>query len=108
MIERGRMQDEQMRGRREVDMQTVPEHGVTRIIRNPRICGGEPTVAGTRIPVHSIVLQWQYYRDMDRVLRAFPRLNASAVSTALEFYEANRAEIDRLIEESERAAYAAD
>lgn len=89
-------------------MQPMPKHEVAHIIRDPRICGGEPTVAGTRVPVSSIVVQWQYYQDYARVQRAFPHLSISTIKAALEFYEANRPEIDRLIEESEQAAYAAD
>lgn len=89
-------------------MQPMPKHEVARIIRDPRICGGEPTVAGTRVPVSSVVMQWQYYQDFERVQRAFPRLDIPATKTVLAFYEDNREEIDRLIEESERAAYAAD
>lgn len=79
-----------------------------RIIRDPRICGGDPTVAGTRVPVSSVVIQWHYYQDFERVQRAFPRLDIPAIKAALAFYEDNREEIDRLIEEHERAAYSAD
>ena len=89
-------------------MQTAPKRGSARIIRDPRICGGEPTVAGTRVPVSSLVVQWQYYHDFERVQRAYPHLDISAIKAALAFYKANRPEIDRLIEESEQAAYAAD
>jgi uncharacterized protein (DUF433 family) len=89
-------------------MQTVPKREAARIIRDARICGGDPVVAGTRVPVHSVVIQWQYYHDIDRLIQAFPRLNAAAIQTALAFYEANRAEIDRLIDEHERAAYSTD
>lgn len=79
-----------------------------RIVRIPGICGGEPTVSGTRVPVGSIVLQWQYYRDLEQVRQAFPRVDIPAIKEALAFYEANREEIDRLIEENEQAAYAVD
>jgi uncharacterized protein (DUF433 family) len=89
-------------------MQTVPKREAARIIRDPRICGGDPVVAGTRVPVHSVVIQWRYYHDVDRLIQAFPRLDAAAIKTALAFYEANRAEIDRLIEEHEQAAYSTD
>ena len=74
----------------------------------PGICGGEPTVAGTRIPVRSLVILWDYYHDVERLLRAFPRLDGSAIECVLAFSEVNRTEIDRLIEENERAAYSAD
>jgi uncharacterized protein (DUF433 family) len=78
------------------------------IIREPRICGGEPTVAGTRVPVSSVVVQRRLYQNVERVMRVFPRLDAPAIEAALTTYEANCAEIDLLIEENERAAYAAD
>ena len=84
-----------------VDVQTVPRRDAARIIRDPKICGGEPIVAGTRVPVSSVVVQWQLYRDRSRVLSAFPRLDESSLNAALSYYEANRQEIDRLIDESE-------
>ena len=84
------------------------QHESPRIIQDPRICGGDPTVAGTRVPVASVVIQWQLYGDYDRVQEAFPRLDIPAIKSALEFNENNRAEIDRLIEENERAAYSTD
>jgi uncharacterized protein (DUF433 family) len=89
-------------------MQAMPRREAAQIIRDPRICDGDPVVAGTRIPVHSIVIQWQYYHDMERLIRAFPRLDASAIACALDYYEANGPEIDRLIAEHEQAAYSVD
>jgi uncharacterized protein (DUF433 family) len=89
-------------------MQTVPERGAARIIRDPRICGGDPVVAGTRVPVHSIVIHWQYYHDIERLRRAYPHLDALAIECALAYYEAHRTEIDQLIVEHEQAAYSAD
>jgi type III restriction enzyme len=89
-------------------MQAVPRSEATYIVRNPRICGGDPTIAGTRVPVHSVVIQWQFYHDLDRVQSAFPRLDIPAIKAALAFYEAHQAEIDQLIEEREQAAYSAD
>ena len=86
----------------------APGKGQTRIVRDPRVCGGEPTVAGTRVPVRSIVVQWQHYRNAERVLASFPRLNSESIADALAFYDDNRAEIDRLIQESEQAAHTAD
>lgn len=84
-----------------VNAQTVPRHEAARIIRDPQICGGEPIVAGTRVPVSSVVVQWQLYRDRSRVLSAFPRLDEPSLNAALAYYEANHQEMDRLIVESE-------
>jgi uncharacterized protein (DUF433 family) len=79
-----------------------------RIVRDPAVCGGEPTIEGTRVPVRSIIIQWQFYRDLERVQSAFPRVNVPTIKEALAYYEAHREEIDRLIEENERAAYATE
>lgn len=72
-----------------------------RIVRHPRILGGEPTVKGTRIPVWSIVLTHRYYDDMARVCEAYPMLDRADVEEALAFYRANAQEIDRSIAENE-------
>lgn len=77
-----------------------------RIVRNPRILDGEPTVEGTRVPVRSIVLAQRLYADADRVARAFPTLNRAAVEAALFFYAGHRAEIERAIAENSDAARA--
>lgn len=78
-----------------------------RIIRNPKVCGGEPTLAGTRVPISSIVTQWRFYRSLDRVLEAYPHLDIPSVEKALAYYAKHRDEIDRIIEDRERAANSA-
>lgn len=72
-----------------------------RIVRNPSVLGGEPTVAGTRIAVRIIVVTLRQDMDIALLLDAFPRLDRAAIEEALAFYEANRAEIDRYIQENE-------
>jgi hypothetical protein len=42
------------------------------------------------------------------VRSAFPRVDLPTIKAALAYYEANREEIDRLIEENERATYATE
>jgi uncharacterized protein (DUF433 family) len=69
----------------------------SRIIRNPRIHGGEPVVRGTRVPVRAIVVAWREYQDMPTILAAYPRLTADDVTEALAYYEAHRREIDERI-----------
>jgi uncharacterized protein (DUF433 family) len=71
------------------------------IVRNPQVLGGEPTVAGTRVPVGSIVIAWELHQDLDRVCRAYPMLSRRAVKAALAFHDQHRAEIDRYIAENE-------
>jgi uncharacterized protein (DUF433 family) len=83
-------------------------HMSARIVRNPRICGGEPIVEGTRVPVRSVVITYQFYRDIERVQRAYPALDQHAIQVALAYYAAHRLEIDLLIDENERAIESAD
>ena len=68
-----------------------------RIIRDPRVHGGEPVVRGTRVPVRAIVVAWREYCDVATLLEAYPRLNEPDVREALAYYEAHRAELDERI-----------
>lgn len=79
-------------------MATQRTGGDGRIVRDPRVVGGEPTVRGTRISVRSVVLGAREYGAPHGVLDAYPQLTAADVHDALAFYEAHRAEIDRYIQ----------
>ncbi len=72
-----------------------------RIVRDPVIGGGAPTVQGTRVPVRSIVVLHQRYGETERRRRAFPRLDRDDLREALDFSSAHRAEVDTLIAENE-------
>lgn len=69
-----------------------------RIVRDPRIQGGEPIVRGTRVPVRAVVVAWREYLDIAALLQAFPRLGEEDVNQALGYYEAHRQELDDLIQ----------
>src|SRR5439155_20871472 len=74
------------------------------IVHNPRVQGGEPVMRGTRVPVRSIVIaSAEYGGDLARVGRAFS-VDVAHIQAALAYYEQHRAEIDRIIEQHERAA----
>lgn len=70
------------------------------VVRDPRILGGEPTIAGTRVPVRSIVQVFQAEGDIEVVSQAFPMLDRPSIEQALAFYRANRDEIGRYIDEN--------
>lgn len=65
-------------------------------------------MAGTRVPVRCIVVEYQLYGNVEEVQRAYPHLDITAIHEALAFYEAHREEIDRLIQENEEFANSAD
>jgi uncharacterized protein (DUF433 family) len=71
------------------------------IVRDPGIHGGEPVIRGTRVPILS--LHEDYPGDLPAVAAAY-RVSPAAVEAALAYYRAHQAEIDRLIEQHERAA----
>ncbi|MBC7098756.1 DUF433 domain-containing protein [Candidatus Bipolaricaulota bacterium] len=56
-----------------------------RITSDPNICGGEPCVAGTRIPVWVVLSHLAAGEDIDTVLRNFPRLKREDVLACLEY-----------------------
>jgi uncharacterized protein (DUF433 family) len=71
-----------------------------RIVRSPRVLGGEPIVRGTRIPVRSIILAAREYGGVEGVLEAYPQLTPADVHDALAFYETHQAEIERYLREN--------
>lgn len=68
-----------------------------RVVRNPRVHGGEPVIRGTRIPVRAIVVAWEAEPDVAAMLQAYPRLMAEDVREALAYYAAHRDEVDARI-----------
>ena len=68
-----------------------------RIIRDPRIHGGEPFVRGTRVPVRAIVVTWSAEPDVAAILDAYPRLTEADVIEALAYYDSHRDEMDERI-----------
>lgn len=73
------------------------------IVRNPRVQGGEPVIRGTRVPVRSIAIAFREYGgNLARVGRAFS-VGLPEVRAAMGYYRQHKAEIDRSIEQHERA-----
>ena len=68
-----------------------------RIVRDPRIHGGEPIVRGTRVPVRAVVVAWRAEPDMRSILDAYPRLAKADARDALEYYEERHAALDERV-----------
>ena len=56
-----------------------------RIISDPTICGGDPCIKGTRIPVHVILSHLAAGDDYDTLLANFPRLSIEDIKACLEY-----------------------
>jgi uncharacterized protein (DUF433 family) len=80
-------------------MAAMPQVQYPHIVRDPRVHGGEPVVAGTRIPVRAVVVAWEEYGDVATMLEAYPRLTEVTLDEALAYYRANQIEMDEIIRE---------
>ena len=78
---------------RQVNRQEPPR----RVVRNPRILGGEPTLEGTRVSVRTIVEATRYIGPVDEIVKGYPMLDRTSVEVALDFYRRNQEEIDEHI-----------
>lgn len=69
------------------------------ITTDPGICGGSPTIVGTRISVR-IVVGYILHQGLtpEELQASFPHLSLAAIYDALSYYYDNRKEIDAEIE----------
>lgn len=56
-----------------------------RITSDPKVCGGDPCIQGTRIPVHTVLSHLAAGDSQDTVLQQFPKLAADDIRACLEF-----------------------
>lgn len=68
------------------------------IVRQPGVCGGAPSVRGTRITVRHIATLWKEGESVAEILQSFPHLSLAAIHDAISYYLDHQAEIDREIE----------
>jgi uncharacterized protein (DUF433 family) len=66
-------------------MSDVPFQPSENIEVNPRVCGGQPVIKGTRIPVAIILEQLAENESWSPVLAAYPELTRADVKAALDF-----------------------
>ena len=65
-----------------------------RIVRDPQICGGEPVIRRTRVPVRTILASFAEGDRTDDILKDFPTLTEEDVRAVISFAAAS-AEEDR-------------
>jgi uncharacterized protein (DUF433 family) len=70
---------------------------------NPNICGGEPCIIRTRIPVWLLEQARRLGTTEAELLQSYPTLRAEDLANAWSFVRAHRSEIDRQIAENEAA-----
>lgn len=67
------------------------------------VCGGEPRIVRTRIPVWTLVQARKLGVSDAELLRCYPTLNAEDLANAWAYYRSHRDEIDSQIVENESA-----
>ena len=68
---------------------------------DPNICGGEPRIIRTRIPVWLLIQARQLGTNEADILRCYPTLRAEDLVNAWAYYRGHREEIDKQIRENE-------
>jgi uncharacterized protein (DUF433 family) len=67
----------------------------------PGVCGGDPRIAGTRIPVWTLEQYRRLGLSEAQILGAFPGLRAADLVNAWAYVAGHPGEIDRQIRENE-------
>ena len=70
---------------------------------HPGVCGGEPCIVRTRIPVWVLEHARRLGTSEAELLRAYPTLRAADLVNAWQYVHANRAEIEQQIRDNEEA-----
>ena len=69
----------------------------------PDVCGGEPRIVRTRIPVWTLVQARNLGTSEADLLRSYPSLRAEDLANAWAFYRNHKEEIEQQIRENEAA-----
>ena len=78
----------------------APELSYRHIVTVPDVCGGRPTIRGTRIAVSNVAFRHRRGESVDEILEAWPHLTPGQVYDALAYYYDHKAEIDSEVERS--------
>jgi len=72
------------------------------IEKNPKVCGGEPCVAGTRVTVRTLYNLYSQGESAQGLAEAFD-LEAWLIDAALDYAKRNKQEIEKLIQQNDKA-----
>ena len=73
------------------------------IVSTPAVCGGEPCIVRTRIPVWTLEQARRQGVSESELLHSYPTLRAEDLANAWAYVRTHREEIDRQIRENEEA-----
>jgi len=70
------------------------------IVRVKGVCGGRPTIKGTRISVRHVAQLYKPGDVVDEILKAHPHLTPAAVYDAISYYLDHQKQIEQEIAEN--------
>ena len=59
------------------------------IVRDPQICGGQPVIRGTRVPLHTLLASLADGDSIEEILKDFPTLRRQDVEAVIAFAAAS-------------------
>ena len=73
------------------------------IDNTPDVCGGEPRIVRTRIPVWILIQAKRLGTSEADLLRSYPTLRVEDLTNAWAYYRSHKEEIEQQIQENEEA-----
>lgn len=67
------------------------------IVRTPEVSGGRPCIAGTRMTVQNIIMDFQAGLSPQDIVTEYPHLSLAQVYAALAYYYANQEAMEQEI-----------
>lgn len=77
------------------------EECIPRIVSDPKICGGNPRIKGTRISVWGIEISRKTGRSVSEFIEMYPFISWEDVLAAWSYADENRNEIESQIREND-------
>jgi uncharacterized protein (DUF433 family) len=62
------------------------------IVRDAEVCGGEPVIRGTRVPLRTILASLAEGDSIEQIVRSFPTVSEQAVRAVIAFAAASAEE----------------
>jgi uncharacterized protein (DUF433 family) len=81
----------------------APADDLSRIETSMEVCGGEPHITDTRIPVWLLVRARHLGMSEAEILQAYPSLRAEDLTSAWAYHRDHPEEIERQIQDNEAA-----
>ena len=66
----------------------------TLIVRTPGTCGGRPRIAGTRMSIRSIAIDYKAGMTPEKIAEEFTHLTFAQIYAGLAYYHANKDEVE--------------